>query len=234
MKKEELRAALRQIKPDEKLISSTLEKIEKQKKRQTYRSSFFTVSYKLASAMCALIAVICIGVFIGKDAIISPVEDTPDTYSHSPFVMSPLPKEAEDDSAFALDEGSDDTSSESIELATAELLCRAGEAEGDWQVVQGQIDGVYFVPAEENEDVASNKCLIAIRIEKIHGASDPSSNTDIATLTDEYVSAIIGLDGSSSLQELADAIGSHICAILTPTEQNGDVNWQITDYLICD
>ena len=234
MKKEELRASLARIKPDEKLIQKTLENIEKQRERKAHRTSLFTVSYRLASAMCALIAVICVGIFIGKDAIISPVEDTPDTYSHSPFAANSLPTDIQNDTRALDGDNTDTTANESAELAAAELLCRAGEAEGDWQVVQGQIEGIYFVPTQEGEDNAATKCLIAIRVEKIHGTSDPSTDTGTAALTDEPVSASIELDDGASLQELADAIGSRICAIFSPTEQNGDVNWQITDYIICD
>lgn len=225
MKKQELYASLEKIKPDEKLIRATLEKIEQQKEKQERKSSFFAVSYKLASAACALAIVVCVGIFAGKDAIISPVEDTPDTYSPSSFALNALPKEAEDE-PFTADEPSD-VKTDETEQAGAELLSRAAELSGDWQVIQGTIDGMYFVP---NAADGEGDCLTAVKVERTIGSQGDSD----LPISDGYISVSVNLDGDLSADELAQAMGARVCAILVATEQSGKPVWQITDILICD
>ena len=219
MKKEEIFASFEKIQPDEKLIRETLDRIELQKVKQERKLSFFSASHKLASAMCALAIVICVGIFAGKDTLISPVEDTPDAYAPSSFALNALPKEADDEPLAS--EEPDDKSSDAAEQAGATLLSRAAELSGDWQVVQGTLDGIYFTPDENG----TTKCLTAITLEKVLGFNGDSK----LSLANGCISA-----STSSEVDIASAMGSRVCVILTATEQSGETVWQINDFLICD
>ena len=219
MKKEDVRASLSRIKPDEALIALTLDNIEKQRERSERRSSFFNVSYRLATAMCALVVVICVGFLVGKGGLLT--TENKDGYYQSPFTVN----EVVNDSARALEDEATADESDNAEEAIAALLSRAEGAEGAWHAYLATLDGIYFSPSNESGDTV---CLVTLRIERLLALSEGLEAT-----SEESIIVSVPLEEASLVDLLVNAIGERVCVRAYVPDSEGDNLWQIADIEVC-
>ena len=81
MKEQDLRRCFSKIKPSESLVSDTIRRINEAGERQSARASF-RFSYRLASAMCALVLVIGLGVAVLYNPTMIPKTHEGETAGH--------------------------------------------------------------------------------------------------------------------------------------------------------
>lgn len=228
MRKEELRASLGRIRPEEALIQQTLLRVQEQKERQARRFHPFAYTYRLAGAMCALLLLVGMGLGVAGDRISSPVADTPDTYTRTQFndVAEPAILSQEHDPV-AADQGTlpaDTTESARIEAAVKELREIARQLDCDWVLLQGQVNGCYFLPGQDEVSV----CAVALGVDQIHDASSES------ILVEDMVSAEIRFTDGAQMQTFVDAMGAKLCLILIPNEGASESTLQIEEYIIIE
>ena len=133
MKEQDLKRCFSKIKPSESLVSDTIRKINEAEGKQSARAGF-RFSYRLASAMCALVLVLGLGVAV----LYNPT-------------MIPKAHEGESESPMSLVSGramTDDVSTESAvtpdESVLSRMVSEAAAAGDDYAVFFGDLDGCYF------------------------------------------------------------------------------------------
>lgn len=222
MKKEELRAALHRIKPDEALICRTLDEIHTREARKERRTSPYAFGYRLVGAMCAFILMIGIGVSVGKDWVASPMEDTPQTYQRTAFHLAGQEDGAAGDAIekngmampMTLQEDiyAENPQSESAnaEATVEELRIKAAGGEQDYALLQGSISGIYVLSREEGENV----CSIAIGITKVWQGGTKEALRDALRAEQEIVNVSVSFSEEEEMWRFIDSMGEEFCAVL--------------------
>ena len=231
MRKQELRATLARIQPDEALVTATLARVREQKERQSKRGvNTYAFTYRLAGAMCALLLLIGVGFGVGGDQIASPVADTPDTYTRTQFndVGDPISTTSmmgEDEVGKTEDKAkTQTTSNERIAAAIEELRAIAAAYDGDWVLLQGDVQSCYFLPAEDGRTT----CAVALGVDHIHDASGDALSVE------DVVSAEIRFEDDAEMQMFVDAMGTKLCLLLIPRDGTGAASLQIEKYIILE
>lgn len=228
MRKEELRASLGRIRPEESLIQQTLLRVQEQKERQARRFNPFAYTYRLAGAMCALLLLVGFGLGVAGDRISSPVADTPDSYTRTQFNDVAEPIASSQEHALPEDEQgtlpADTAESAHIEAAVQALREIAQQLDCEWVLLQGQVNGCYFLPGQDEVSV----CAVALGVDQIHDASSES------ILVEDMVSAEIRFADGAQMQTFVDAMGAKLCLVLIPNEGSGESALQIEEYIIIE
>ncbi len=155
MKEQDLRRCFSKIKPSERLVDDTIRKIGEAEEGRSTRPAF-RFSYRLASAMCALVVVLGLSVAV----LYNPT-------------MIPKASEGESASPMSLVSGrtaeNDPTSMETAACDTAVLSRMARDAEkagGEYAVFFGNLDGCYFgdVTAEDAERGVIYRCTLTFTV----------------------------------------------------------------------
>ena len=231
MRKQELRATLAQIQPDEALVTATLARVREQKEKQSKRGvNPYAFTYRLAGAMCALLLLIGVGFGVGSDKIASPVADTPDTYTRTQFndvgdPISTTSTTGKNEVGKTEDKQKTPTASnERIAAAIEELRAVAATYDGDWVLLQGDVQSCYFLPAEDGRAM----CAVALGVDHIHDASGDAISVE------DVVSAEIRFEDDAEMQTFADAMGTKLCLLLIPRDGTGAASLQIEEYIILE
>lgn len=227
MKKQELRAALDKIRPDEALIGATLNRIEerRQNERMSDRGTSYGFTYRLASAVCALLLMIGLGVMVSQNPAIAPVEGGTEGM--------------EDRLAPIAETGEDDTHVVPLPTDASErlggMVSRAAEEGGDWLVVQGTLEGCFFgeLTKADSEAGVAYRCTMALTPMLLLDATtpDPDASSDLSH-GGEALQAEIALYDDATLQELIDSMGSVACFRLSGTVQDGQMVWQVREWTL--
>jgi len=207
MKRSELRSALGKVRPSEELITKTLDLMESETQKRIpkfeVRQSNFAFAYRLAGAMCALILVIGVGIYFGRDTVVSPVADSGAGYQRTAFNADTA---AKDTAKTELLNGAED--------AAASL---SQKAEGSWNVFEGEVVAVKCSP--ENTVVFS--------IYKHHASATGYTMTETAEeLNNEGVTLTVP-DGEV-MDALINSMGSTVCITVNT---DGDTAY-VTDYAV--
>lgn len=215
MKKEDLRAALHQVQPDEALIQRTLKMAHEQKEPKSRRRPYYTFGYRLAGALCALVLVIGIGAMV----VDFPTSNNPDDLVASP-VGIPSPGTSDDISSGE----TDSLDKVTVDAAVEELRVKAAELPSDWILLQGTLQDIYFRSAENGVSV----CAIAIQITKVW----ETDGEGIPEQTEKTI-AVIRFTDEAEMERFPDLMGCEICVVLTPGADGGDT-LEVAEYLFCE
>ncbi len=129
MKKQDLKQCFDKIVPSDELVSDTVSKVENSARRESRRG--FALSYRLASAVCALVLVLGLGVFALRDPAMIPL-DASSSRGSAAAVRS---RSASNDAVPAAHTTLD---------AAIDMADRAYAQGGEWAVLAGNLDGCYF------------------------------------------------------------------------------------------
>ena len=215
MRRQELRAAFDRIQPSEDLICSTIDKMNMQrlglnKERRMPTLSFAT---RVAAAFCALLLVVSLG-FINLDSVTTPVEE------YSAF-------ERRADGSLQGEGASDVAIASYVHFDEEETLSGVAKIEGgDWAVIEGVIESIYFSPLtdEEKSDGILFRCTAQIRtVATLETSTDNSAIPEL----NEYAVANIDFFDDASAKEFFDSTGKVLLFRLSAK----DDAWEIRDVI---
>ena len=213
MNKQQLKQCFDRIEPSEELILSTLTAVRSKQRSnvQTSRSmpryAFVT---RLASAACALVLIIGVGVMIARQ------EGTDPLVSDGGREGEVLPAQERTPDT---DAQADGTALESPD----QLIAKATEAGGDWMVLQCRVDAFY---AEPDKHPGTGRLSVTTR-----GLLDArTSDSILLPATDGQT-----LDVEAKVSDaLFDAIGADITLYVTATHQDGQPVWTLSGFAFMD
>ncbi len=236
MKEHDLRQALDQIRPDETLIHTTIEKVHAQqyknavKRAENSAKSFgrspafrYAFAARLASATCALLLVIGMGIAVGKNA--APTTSNRQDYTRTQF--NDIPHEREDAVSF---NSHDDQEQRPVvgEYPTEQrdrLLARAEQSEGEWFLLDAELSACYILPDEDSD---SAECLVAFdQIQVLSAESDAA----VDQFLQDAPTVRVTLADADACAALADRLGSRIC-VLVFSDSNGYT--MDSDYILAE
>lgn len=210
MKKEELKAALSKIEPDEKLILATLSKMnEQQQKEKKSRFSFMNVAvYRYAATFCALALVIGIGAAVINNGGLKGTEQNPSNVQG----RNAENVEATTDTginivAFTLDDYEHGTAAVlKGKLKACFLSVETGEEAADGSVASGALE----IAVSNVENGAGYAAL-----EGVNGSS---------------ISAKIYFASQEEINTLVNLISEEVYFSIVPEEKDGEAVWKVTDF----
>ncbi len=216
MRKEELRRAFDIIQPSEDLICSTIDKMNMQRLGLTKerKMPFLSFATRVAAAFCALLLVVSLG-FFNFDSVTTPVEE------YSAF-------ERRADGSLQSEDVSDVAPAAYVHFDEEDTLSGVARIEGgDWAVLEGVTESVYFSPLtdEEKADGILFRCTAQIRTVAVLeknvslGASVPE--------VDEYAIANVNFFDEDSANEFFNSTGK---VLLFRLSAEGD-EWEIRDVI---
>ena len=207
MNKDDIRQALGKIQPREELVSDTIKKAYELKysKKETPFSAF-SCNFKLATTMCALALVLCIGVFAGINGLFTEPALTPASEGKARI--------ADTDIIY----NTNDNNYESV----SQLISDAKHAGGEWAVIYGVINAC-FIQSDSDDEIH-----YLVQIDSIEICDH--SLTDF----DEYdfssgLSARIDLNDKIKQDNFHNTLSSPIFIRMTKNSDS-DIQWKIDDY----
>lgn len=212
MKKEELRAALHQVKPDEDLIRRTLDGIHEQNGKTLNPSHPRAYGYRIVAAICTLALIIGLGLFSHGYLVFSPASNSSDTASLKVPQSTDIGISAAAAPSAAVYTGEDASDSLTLEDAVAQLHIQAAQISSEWVLMQGSVRDIYFQYAENDVSV----CLVALRVVKVWECSEDAAA--YCQAQGEDITAEIRFTDELEMECFADTIGSGICTLLTLTD----------------
>lgn len=227
MKKEELRAALHRVQPDEALIRRTLNEIRRQRASKPNRRPSFASGYRLVGAACALLLVVGIGSMV-TDFSHAPSSGAPEARARS---GNPVTASAESASPGATSEivsGQTGSSNEdAVNLAVDELLAAASQLQSEWMLLQGSLQNIYLRSASDGSSV----CAVSIHVAKVWETGE-TIGADVP-VQDEDILAEICFTDHAEMERFAASMGSEICFIWIRGE-SGTETPKIAAYQLCE
>lgn len=202
MKEQDLKRCFSKIKPSERLVNDTIRKIDEAERAESTRPAF-RFSYRLASAVCALVIVLGLGVAV----LYNPT-------------MIPKAQDAESASPMSLASGrtaDDDQSAQTTAVADTAVLARMNadaEAEGgEYKVFFGSLDGCYFggVTPEDAERGVMYRCTLTFTV-----SEDESVQADVYVYDSDTMDMILGSTAGYVYVRLSDSDGGWVVEELIP------------------
>ena len=205
MKEQDLKRCFSKIKPSESLVSDTIRKISEAEEKQSARASF-RFSYRLASAMCALVLVIGLGVAVLYNPTMIPKSTEGESVAQMSLVSG---RTAEDEV--------ESTLPASCDTAVLERMTEdAKRAGGEYAVFFGSLDGCYFggVTPEEAEDGVMYRCTLTFTASTASSDETGSIQADVYVYDADTLDMILastaghvyvrlgGMDGDWTVEEL--------------------------------
>ena len=159
MKEQELKECFSKIRPSEKLVSRTLDRLESERNAANSRVRFMRgFSYRLASAMCALLVVLGLGAAVIVNPAMIPKEtDGAREASEMSFV-----------SGRNTSDTNDGIMTVSSDEAIVESMVNEARLQGrDFAVFAGSVDGCYFggVTQEDAERGVMYHCTLTFNVD---------------------------------------------------------------------
>ena len=210
MKREQLRESFERVRPREALIQSTLEKIHAQQARgpveQTEGKWTLGFVTRLASAACALLLVIGVGIVFAKNGMLPTDEVVPVDERTTPMTID------------SNRNGDDMAEPEDGVLVGCEEMIAAARAYGtDWAVFSATVDAVYF--KSETVGIAT-LCPITIADRSLKGES--------AVWTDEKNNSLtVCFDANDAEMHALLANMGDVLVGLHTEERDGETVWVI-------
>lgn len=223
MKKQQLRDCFDKVKPREELVRTTLDRMhaarqgEPQTSRRTLNYGFVT---RLATAACALVLLVGVGISLGRGAITasdpSPLQDervSPATTDASgePFGIHPS----------------------SARIGAAErILARAREQGGEWAVAEVDVEAMYFLELtdEQRAEGILQRCAVVLRTITIAQTNALEEHALPDGDSEEAFVAQICFTNAEDVAHMMDAIGSSVLVRLHVAESNGEAVWRIEEF----
>lgn len=208
MKKEELKAALGKIEPDEELIVKTLSKIKEQQYTQKKsKFSFMNAAvYRYAASFCVLAVMICVGITVLNNA------------GHKGTVQDPAVvhgRAAENDGV------TDDTGINIVAFALND------DEYGTAAVLMGKLKACYLSVenSESGGDIA--KGALEIAVSKLE---DKAGYTALEGTEGTSISAKIYFTSQEEINALVNLISEEVYFSIVPEEKDGEAVWKVTDF----
>ena len=199
MKEQDLRRCFSKIKPSESLVSDTIRKINEAEQKQSARVGF-RFSYRLASAVCALVLVLGLGVAV----------------LYNPTM---IPTAHESDSAAEMALVSDRTvihqsTAEHAVTPKTDILSRmvsdATKADDEYTVFFGKLDGCYFdgVKDEDAERGVIYHCTLTFTVDEEKLTA--SSGAFVPYIDDGAIQADVYVYDTDTMDMILDSAAGHV------------------------
>lgn len=131
MERKDIKRALARIRPSEELIDKTIKRAYEAK--YTTKEGFFSsFNFRLASTVCALTLIICIGILAGANGFITEPDPIALANDNSRSVQTPYHNDTSDAESYA------------------PLVEEARRAGGEWIVAMGELSATYVESVDEN------------------------------------------------------------------------------------
>ena len=131
MERKDIKRALAKIRPSEELIDKTIKRAYEAK--YTTKEGFFSsFNFRLASTVCALTLIICIGILAGANGFITEPDPIALANDNSRSVQTPYHNDTSDAESYA------------------PLVEDARRAGGEWIVAMGELSATYVESVDEN------------------------------------------------------------------------------------
>ena len=211
MKEQDLRRCFSKIKPSESLVSDTIRRINEAGEKQSARASF-RFSYRLASAMCALVLVIGLGVAVLYNPTMIPKTHEGETAAQMSLVSG---RTAEDETESALPVSCDTALLERM----TEDAKRTG---GEYAVFFGSLDGCYFggVTPEEAEDGVMYRCTLTFTVSTATTDETGSIQADVYVYDAGTLDTILASTAGHVYVRLGGVDGDFVVEELIPYSEN--------------
>lgn len=214
MNKQQLRACFDSIRPSEKLVCDTLERIQTRRQGEqspVRRMPAYAFATRLAAAACALVLLIGIGVTVGKDAVIAPEVVPAADERISPMV------------ADALDGvGKPPAIEHEGELVGCEdMIAAAASYGGDYAVFSATVEAMYFVGEGEG--------IIALR--PVTVAQKNVSGEHPGWVSDEVTTLAVHVDLSDAAWQemLLNSVGGDALVGVHAEQREQEMVWVLHD-----
>lgn len=212
MNKNDLRKALGQVQPDEELICRTLDKIHRREMPKTRPIWTPAFQFRLAGALCALIAMIGLSTSAARFArFASPDPQPTSSQDLSPNIVS----------VDVFGGRPQALQSMSAQSAVARLRAQTAQLQSGWVLVQGSLEEVHLNAPTEN----GWSCSITLSVAKIW---DMGGSPSQEAVLGQNITAELFFEKDSEMTLLADAVGCQLCVLWVP----GGVP-QIAGYQLC-
>ena len=212
MKKNDLRKALSQVQPDEELICRTLDKIHRQKQPKTRPVWTPAFQYRLAGALCALIAIIGLSTSAARFSRSATPDPQPTTSQQ--LIPNIVAVDVYGSRPQALQ-------AVSAQSAAERLRGEAAQLQSGWILVQGSLEDVHLhAPTESGWT-----CSVTLSVAKVW---DMGGNPSREAIQGQNITAELFFEENSEMELFADAVGCQFCVLWVP----GQVP-QIAGYQLC-
>jgi hypothetical protein len=196
MKEQDLRRCFAKIKPSESLVSDTIRRIGEAEEKRSARSSF-RFSYRLASAVCALVLVLGLGVAVLYNPMMIP--KSYETESASPMSLV---------SGRNVNEGAATEPNVTPDSATlSRMTSDAEKSGGDYAVFFGNLDGCYFggVKVEDAERGVIYHCTLTFTVD-----SSTLSCTDDSVAEDGLIQADVYVFDTDTMDMITNSAAGRV------------------------
>ena len=216
MRKEELRASLAKIQPREELIISTINKMNEQRLGIRQKRSFGTraFAYRLATALCALVVVMGLGVFSGVNQM------------SLPDAENPLLRGAD------VTTGDSGVSPASLSGDDVEMLSAMARSKGgEWAIVEGHVQSCFFL--ELTEEQKRDGVIFLCGVEIVTTAiSEGTLDASLLPTESESLSAVIKFTDAEAANEFFSVHDAPILFSIRPLADSESHVWSVDDYII--
>ncbi len=207
MRKDDIKSTLDRIQPRQELIEDTIRRVNELRfKNKTSFFESFNLNFKLASAMCALFLVICVGIAAFNNGLFNDASNSP--IASSDFRAS--------DFASYYDESK-------ITGDASDLISDARLSGGDWAVIYGVATSCY---AQNDE----NGIYYLVQIDSPQICDHNLSNVDDYDFNSGTI-AVLSTENEETVNDFLNLMSSPIFIRLRQEEVNGDVLWKIADFV---
>ena len=225
MKETDLRRAFASITPDESLIRATIDRVQAQKyataakqaatlAQSASKPSPYAFVYRLASAACALLLIVGMGISVGKDLTQSPLADSAESYARTHF------NDTEAQGASVTVEATDSAEPAPASPSTydgderAAMLSRAKLLQTDYIIIDAVLSSCYILPADED---GSHGCMLSFDQANVVAASEGAFGSILTNAPAGSISIPLARIRCQSAEEqlaVIDAMGARMCVLI--------------------
>lgn len=218
MNKQQLRDCFDKIRPSEALVEKTMQRVREQqtqlaatKNTSVLRMPRYAFATRLASAACALMLLVGIGVTVGKNVVTSPAMPSDDAESRgaTPMTVEPM-------------NGADlvvEPSNVSSIVGCEQMISTAQGYATDWAVFSATVDAMYFV--DESEGV------MVLRPDTVADKQLSTEQPGWVSDSEEMLTAHVALTNSDWQTILSDAVGGRVLIGMHVEIRAGEAVWVI-------
>jgi len=215
MKKSDLRETFGSLHARDEQISRVMESVaaRKQKAENKPAMSRFNFGMRLATAACAFMIVIGLGVH----AFTNELFKEPEAVDHS------IQRANETDGNVALlaqnDENNNSHDPADKTDLLAELLAESDQINGDWAIIRGTANAFYFAGGEVEN--GAYHCIIAVSVENTEKTSDGIE------VNENEIVADVTFASDDELNEFTDSISSTAAFLIVKNGSDSDTAWTV-------
>lgn len=223
MKKQQLRDCFDQVKPREELVHTTLDRIHAVQRgdvKTPHRTPNFGFATRLATAACALVLLVGVGVSLGRYMITAPDPSLSPGERVSPSEINEhaQPYEA--------------TPNATMIRGAESIIARAKAQGGEWAVAEADVEAFYFLELtdEQRAEGVIHCCAVVLRTKAIVETNAREEHALPVGEAGGTFAARISLTDATDATRMMDAVDSSVLVRLHLAETDGEMAWMIEEF----